>query len=88
MIDDLNSSAHGDSQYVCGTKCRFVAYEHDGELSKYLEATDQDDLGCRVCPADRTPECSETRCHGGYWVPNPLFNVLRLRGMPGGDDGP
>lgn len=79
---------HGDTTKICGTKCRFVAYEHDGYLDTYLADTDEKALGCHVCPADRTPECGKTRCYGGYWVPDPLFNVLRLRGMPGGDDGP
>ena len=88
MSDAHNPIAHGDRRYVCGIKCRFVSYETDGELAKYLEETDQEAIGCRVCPADSTLECGETHCHGGYWVPEPLFNVLRLRGMPGGDDGP
>lgn len=88
MNEDPNYIAHGERGYVCDTKCRFVAYEHDGELAKYLEETDEESIGCHVCPADRTPECGKTRCSGGYWVPDPLFNVLRLRGMPGGDDGP
>lgn len=79
--------AHGDTTKICGTDCTFVAYEHDGELSEYLVETGKGDLGCQACPADRTPECGETRCYGGYWVPDPLFNVLRLRGMWGGDDG-
>lgn len=87
MTKDPNSIDHGERSYVCGTKCRLVAYEHDGELAKYLVETDEDGSACRVCPADRTTECGKTRCHGGYWVPDPLFNVLRLRGMPGGDDG-
>lgn len=34
-----------------------------------------------VCPADRTPERGKTRCYGGYWVPDPLFNILRLRDL-------
>ena len=88
MNEDSYFIAHGERGYVCGTKCRFVAYEHDGELAKYLAEIDEDDVGCRVCPADKTYECGTIYCHGGYWVPDPLFNVLRLRGMSGGDDGP
>ena len=88
MNEDSYFITHGERSYVCDTKCRFVTYEHDGDLDKYLEETGEEALGCRVCPADRTPECGKTRCSGGYWVPDPLFNVLRLRGMWGGDDGP
>lgn len=87
MNEDSDCIDHGARGYVCGTKCRFVAYEHDGELAKYLAEAGGEALGCSVCPADRTPECGKTRCAGGHWVPDPLFNVLRLRGMWGGDDG-
>lgn len=85
--NDPNHIDHGACAYVCDTKCRFVGFEHDTELIEYLEAIGMDDIGCRACPADKTPECGRTRCFGGYWVPDPLFNVLKLRGMPGGGDG-
>lgn len=87
MPDEDPHHAHGDSREVLGVDCRFVnALQGLEELARYLRDTQGTEGGCRACPADQKPACNNTPCFGGYWVPVDVFNILRLRGMPGGSD--
>lgn len=87
MTDEETLYAHGDSREVLGVDCRFVHAPHAHELEQYLRDTQAPAMvGCRACPADQKPACNNTPCFGGYWVPVDVFNILRLRGMPGGSD--
>lgn len=86
MPDEATQYAHGDSREVLGVDCRFVHSPQDHELEQYLRDTQGTDVRCRACPAYQKPACNNTPCFGGYWVPVDVFNILRLRGMPGGSD--
>lgn len=87
---------HGDETAVCGVDCTFVAYAH----MEYIERLAADlgtaaprvvvaNAACAFCPACQNNDaCSRQPCSGGYWVTTGVIPLLKLRGMPGGDDGP
>lgn len=87
---------HGDTTVICGTDCTFVAYLHEDYIKSIAADLDADvpagfmaGAACSFCPACHNNDaCSRQPCSGGYWVTTDMIPLLKLRGMPGGDDGP
>lgn len=87
---------HGDTTKICGTDCTFVAYIHAGcieplatDLGTPAPAVGVFNASCAFCPACHNNDaCPRQPCSGGYWVTTDVIPLLKLRGMPGGDDGP